>query len=147
MKNDADFEQLFSTMMQFGKLMSQQTQEDHEEKKATMLQLTALQFLKEEPRGTVSGLANFLKLSKSSATQLIERLVKVGLIERINDQEDRRIIRLIITESGEREFVTLRKKLMEKIQMIFSKIPTKDLKDLTRIYANLLETLTKEHNE
>jgi DNA-binding MarR family transcriptional regulator len=124
--------------------MSRHTQETHEEKTATMLQLMALQFLKEQSNGTVSDLANFLKLSKSSATQLIERLVEANLIERIHDRKDRRIIRLVITENGEKEFIALQKKLMEKMQKIFSKIPAKDLRELIRIYTNLIGTLKKE---
>lgn len=146
MDNKSDFEQLFATMMQLGKLMSQQTQETHEERIATMLQLMALQFLKEQPNGTVSELAKLLELSKSSATQLIERLAKAGLVERINDKEDRRIVRLVITEDGEKEFLALKKKLMKKMQKIFSKIPAQDLRELIRIHSNLIETLKKEQN-
>ncbi len=144
MNTNSDFEQLFSTMMQLGKLMSKHTQETHEEQSATMLQLIALQFLKEQPNGTVSDLANFLKLSKSSTTQLVERLVKAGSAERVNDTEDRRIIRLNITENGEKEFVMLKNKMMEKMQRIFSKVPAKDIRELIRIHTNLIETLKKE---
>lgn len=146
MTNNSDFEQFFSTMMQFGKIMSRQTQEDYEEQTATMLQFMALQFLKEHKNGTVSDLANFLKLSKSSTTQLTERLVKARLVGRIDDKEDRRIVRLVVTENGEKKFVTLKKKLMEKMQKIFSKIPAKDLKNFIRIFINLTETLKKEQN-
>jgi len=139
-----DFEQFFSTMMQFGKLMSRYIKETQEEKAATMLQLTALQLLIEQPNGTVSDLADFLSLSKSSTTQLVERLVGANLVERIDDKEDRRIIRLVITETGKKEFITLKKKLMEKMQKIFSKVPAKDLRELVRIYTNLIETVKKE---
>lgn len=144
MNSNSDFEQFFSIIMQFGKLMSRYTQETLEEKTATILQFMALQLLKEQPNGTISDLANFLKLSKSSATQLIGRLVEASLVERIHDKEDRRIIRLVITENGKKEFTALRKRLMEKMQKIFSKIPSKDLRELIRIYTNLVGTLRKE---
>lgn len=146
MVNQSDTEQLFSSMMQLGKLMSKYTQETHEEQTATILQLIALQFLKEQPNGTVSELANYLKLSKSSATQLVERLVKAGSVERTMDVKDRRIIRLNITDIGEKEYVAIRKKFMEKMQKIVSKIPAKDVRELIRIHTNLIETLTKEQN-
>lgn len=146
MSNTSDFEQLFNTMLQFGKLMAQQTQESHEEKMATRLQFFALKFLKDQPNGTIGDLAKPLHLSKSSTTQLIERLVKLGLVERVDDKEDRRIIRLVITENGEKEFVVLRKRLMEKMQKIFSKIPPEDLRELIRIHTNLIETLKREQD-
>lgn len=144
MINTPDIEHLFNIMLQLGKLMSQHAQETHEEKTATMLQLSALHYLKEQPNGTVTDLAEFLNLSKSSTTQLIERLVKASLVERINDKKDRRIIRLFITKNGEKEFTVLKKRLMEKMQKIFSKIPAEDLCELIRIQTNLVETLKKE---
>ena len=143
MANNSDFEQLFNTIMQFGKYMSRHAQEDHDDKNATMLQHMALSFLKNQPNGTVSDLANCLKLSKSSATQLTERLVDANLVKRIHDEKDRRIIRLVITESGEKEFIILKKKLMEKMHRIFSKVPASDIKELIRILKNLIETLKK----
>ena len=145
MTSTSDIEQLFGTMLQLGKLMSQQAQETHEEKAATMLQFLTLQSLKERPNGTVTDLCNFLNLSKSSATQLIERLVKSDLVQRVDDPQDRRIIRLSITKSGEKESVALKKKLMDKMLKIFSKVPAKDLRELIRIHTNLIETLKGEH--
>lgn len=146
MNNKSDIEQLFATMMQLGKLMSQQTHESHEEHTATMLQLIALQFLKELPNGTVSDLVNFLQLSKSSTTQLVERLVKAGFVSRIQDKEDRRIVRLNITESGEKKFEALKRNKMGKMQKIFSKLPAQDLRELIRIHVQLIEILKKEEN-
>ena len=144
MNNSSDFEQLFNITMQFGKLMSHQSTQSYEERTATMLQFSAFSFLKDHSNSTVGDLARFLQLSKSSATQLIERLVKAKFVERTNDQEDRRIIRLVITEEGKKEFLTLKKDFMEKMQRIFSKIPAKDLRELIRIQTNLVETLKKE---
>ncbi len=146
MNNTPDFEQLFNTLLALGKLMSQQTQESHEERSATILQFSALNFIKEQPNATVSDLAVPLQLSKSSATQLVERLVKLGLVERTNDSDDRRIIRLNITNNGEKEFSALRNKMLEKMKRIFSKLPANDLRELIRIHSNLIETLKKEQN-
>ncbi len=144
MHNTPDIERLFNTMLQLGKLVSQQAQESHMQRTATMLQFSALHFLKEQPNVTVSDLAQFLQLSRSSATQLIERLVKSGFVQRVNDKKDRRITRLVITKLGEKEFIMLKGKLMKKMQKVFSKIPEKDIKELIRIHTNLVETLKKE---
>ena len=146
MSKTLNMEQLFNTMMQFVKFMSHYSQESHEERLATMLQFSALSFLKDQPNGTVGELAKFMQLSKSSATQLIERLVNAELVERIHDQEDRRIIRLFITPKGKEEFITLRKNIMEKMNKFVSKIPAKDISELIRIHTNLIETLKKEQN-
>jgi DNA-binding MarR family transcriptional regulator len=147
MASTSDIEQLFSTMLQLGKLMSHRTQETREEKASTMLQFSALQFLKEQPNGTVTDLGTQLKLSKSSATQLVERLAKLGFIERIDDKDDRRIVRLIITHSGEKEFSALKEKIMEKMKRIFFHIPAQDIRELIRIHTNLIETLKKDQQK
>lgn len=147
MSNTSDIEQLFNTMMRLAQFMSHYSRESHEERLATMLQFSALSFLKDQPNGTVGELAKFMQLSKSSATQLIERLVHTELVERIHDQEDRRIIRLLITAKGEKEFIALRKKTMEKMKRFVSKIPAKDIRELIRIQTNLIETLKKEQYE
>ena len=147
MNNKPDIEQLFVTMMQFGKLMSQHAQESHEERTATMLQLMALQYLIEQPNGTVTEVGNLLELSKSSSTQLVERLVKAGLVKRIHDEEDRRIVRLNITENGKKEFITIKSRIIEEMQRVFSKIPSKDLCEFIRIQISLVETLKKEQNK
>lgn len=146
MSYSSDIEQLFGTMLQLGKLLSQQTTETHEEKAATILQFLALHYLKDQPNVTVTDLCKFMNFSKSSATQLVERLVKAGLVRRIDDSEDRRIIRLSITESGNNEFIALKKKLIGKMHRIFSKIPQSDLRELIRIHKNLIETFKKEQN-
>ncbi len=140
--NNADLiEQLFSTVMQLRKLISQRTYESHEEKVATMLQFSALNFLKDQSEVSVGDLSEFLQLSKSSATQLTERLVKMRLTKRVSDKQDRRVIRLIITTKGEDELITLKKKTMKKMHRFFSKIPEKDIKELIRIHTNLIKTL------
>lgn len=139
-------DQLFNTMGQLRKLLETQTQESHEEKSATIMQYSALVFLKRNKSATVGEVAFHLKLSKSSATQLIERLAKASLVGRVNDQDDRRIVRIAITSAGEQQIVFLKKKFMEKMGRIISKIPDEDLKQLIRIHTNLIETIQKEQN-
>ena len=143
MKTDLT-QQLFSTVTQLRRLISNQSFESHEEKIATMLQFAALNFLKDQSNVTIGDLAEFSQLSKSSATQLIERLVKMGLVKRISDSKDRRIIRLAITTKGEKEFIILKKKIMEKMNRILSKISEADVKELIRIHTNLIESLKEE---
>lgn len=139
-------EELFDTMTQLRKLIALQAQESHEEKTATMLQFSALNFLKSQSNGTVGDLAEHIKLSKSSATQLVERLEKAGFLRRVHDKNDRRIVHLRITKQGEVKIIELKKKFMEKIGKVFSRIPERDLHELIRIHTNLIETLKKKRS-
>ncbi|HVT01725.1 MAG TPA: MarR family transcriptional regulator [Patescibacteria group bacterium] len=144
--NIPDYDQLFASMLQLNKLIAQHTHETREEKIATMLQFAALNYIKDQPNIPVSDLCSHLQLSKSSATQLVERLVKSEFVERVDDKEDRRIIRLVITKNGEARLFDIKKNMVDKLKKIFSKIPAKDTRELIRIQNELIETLRKEHN-
>src|SRR4051812_28021184 len=106
-------DQLFDTMNQLRKAIGSQTQESHEEKFATMMQYSALVNLQNNKNATVGDIARHLKLSKSSSTQLVERLVKSGFVDRISDKDDRRVVRISITAVGEEHVLELKKKYKE----------------------------------
>lgn len=147
MTYQVEIEALFSTMMQLRKLMAQRAEESHEQRAATMLQFSALHFLIDNKKGTVKELAQFLNLSKSSATQLVERLAKADYVIRLEDAEDRRITRLNITQSGKEKAEELKEKIKLKMSKIFSKIEKKDIQELIRIQTQLIDILKKEPYE
>lgn len=141
-----DIEELFETMVQFGKIMSKEDPSvSHEKRAATMLQFSALKFVQGKKDAAVNELGTTLRLSKSSATQLIERLVKTGLIERAADKADRRIIRLSLTSKGEKEVVKMKNRILKKIEKIFSYLPEQDIKELVRIHKTLIANFEKEN--
>ena len=50
---------------------------------------------------TMSELARHSQCSKQQMTKLVDKLIENGFAERISDPDDRRIIRLRLTESGQ----------------------------------------------
>ncbi len=65
----------------------------------------------------VTSIAGQLGVSNAAASQLVERLVQMGLIERKEDPLDRRIKRLILTPAGQalaEKLVDLRRNWMER---------------------------------
>ncbi len=144
--NNNKIEELMSTMLQLGKLMSHRQQE-HGMDKTTMFQFITLQAIKQEPDVKVSGFCQNMKISKSSATQLIERLVKAGFIKRIRSTKDRRVVKLVITDAGEKELRKLRREVINKMKTLLSRIPERDVDELIRIHKNLIEVLNNEQNK
>jgi DNA-binding MarR family transcriptional regulator len=134
-------EQLFATMGQIMKLVESQSAAIHDDKRATIMQFSALKFIKLHPNSTVSELAAQLQVSKSSATQLIERLESARLLQRHFDTQDRRIVRLLITAAGEEKFQELKKIFFAKLTGVFAHIPETDLQELVRIQTDLVESL------
>jgi DNA-binding MarR family transcriptional regulator len=67
----------------------------------TMQQMAALHAIARQGGMTMSRLAGCLEAaSLSSATQMADRLVKLGLTERANDPDDRRVVRLSLSPRG-----------------------------------------------
>lgn len=67
----------------------------------TSPQFNALLTLREHPKMTMGELCEKLFLACSTATDLIDRMEKNGLLERNRDTEDRRVIRLSTSEKGQ----------------------------------------------
>jgi DNA-binding MarR family transcriptional regulator len=66
----------------------------------TLHQLGALRHLAKQGPLTMNELAARMEVSPSSATQLVDRLVQHGLVERLPHPTDRRVLRVAISESA-----------------------------------------------
>jgi DNA-binding MarR family transcriptional regulator len=63
-------------------------------------QFNALQFLVDEGALTISELSGKLYLAPSTITDLIDRMEKSALVQRIRDSGDRRIVKVQVQERG-----------------------------------------------
>ena len=55
----------------------------------------------DDPRGpTIGDIAGYLLLRHHSAVELAQRAAGLGLIQRVEDPDDRRIVRLVLTDKG-----------------------------------------------
>ena len=68
----------------------------------TMPQFRTLMLLSQEPQ-RMGAIAGLLSSSLSSATSMIDRLVDRGMVERVSDSEDRRVVVCRLTDSGREE--------------------------------------------
>lgn len=88
-----------------------------------------------------SQLANILGKDKAAITRLMNSLVKSGLVERVQDKQDRRILRAQITEEGKQAFIQVWPELMKLSEQALAGISTQDIalmqKILNTINANL----------
>ena len=71
-------------------------------------------------------------------------MVKKGFVERINDEKDRRIIRLKVTGDGKKVFETIRQELTLSFSKILEKMNEQDAKALLKgmkVLSNVLKEL------
>ncbi|MFB5088226.1 MarR family transcriptional regulator [Psychrobacillus sp. PGGUH221] len=103
-------------------------------------QFVALQWLLEQGDMTIGDLSNKMYLAFSTTTDLIDRMERSELVQRIRDDQDRRVVRIHLLKEGERiieEVIAKRQNYLEDILKQFNKDEV----------ANLSTLLEKLHQE
>ncbi len=132
---------LFQSLIKIRRVLEHSFTIPFEERIATMLQIQALSYLKEHSNATVGQLATRLNMSSPAIAQLTDRLFNSNLISRNNNKNDRRITHLALTKKGQSQLTKSHKIMEEKMSRVFSSVPEKDLKEVVRIFDNLLKDI------
>ena len=111
----------------------------------SMLQMHALMYIKDKKNPTMSEIADQFGVALPTATKLIERLANSNLIQRTSDKLDRRIIRMSLTEKGDRSFLKMKAKKYSQMKKILSLLPNSDIEQLQRIISELSQKLEKQN--
>ncbi|MEW4306517.1 MarR family winged helix-turn-helix transcriptional regulator [Rossellomorea marisflavi] len=86
-------------------------------------QFIALQWLFEFGDMTIGDLSNRMYLACSTTTDLVDRMEKNQLVERVRDEKDRRVVRIHMLKEGERiieEVINKRQNYLESVLSDFS---------------------------
>jgi len=72
-----------------------------------------------DPAGpTIGELAEYLVLRHHSVVELIDRAAKAGLVERVGDEADHRVVRLQLTRRGEQAIEQLSRLHLEELRRL-----------------------------
>ena len=115
--------------------------QDWAEIELTMPQLRALGLLNEAPQ-RMSDVAAHLGSSLSSATSLIERLEGKGLVERVHDPGDRRVVMCHLTASGRAEverFWQIKRSRLEALADILTPEELATIVEALEVFSAALE--------
>lgn len=105
----------------------------------TMTQIRLLYLLLEENERPVGALAQEMGVRPSAVTALTDRLVAAGLIERRRDREDRRVVRVALTDEGLAAVETIQQGTVNLMQAIFADLPTARLDQLADLFDELAD--------
>jgi DNA-binding MarR family transcriptional regulator len=104
----------------------------------TSQQLAVLMAIKQMPKPvTQTDIANWMDRDTASVTLLIDRMVKKELVTRMRDLDDRRAVRLVITDKGERLFNQAKDPTVRQLLDIMSCLT----EDETRVFIGLMEKI------
>ena len=93
---------------------------------------------------TMSELSAYLKLPFSSTTRLIDWLVRAGLVERIPDPHDRRVVRVHMTRSGEQLYQIGMDYNRQQIARLLKDFSATEQAQLLRLMNKLLDAFVAE---
>ena len=89
-------------------------------------------------------LSEVLDKDKASVTRLLNKLVELGFVERVNDNEDRRVIRAYLSKAGKAVYQKLRPELQAMSQQVFADIPEADFVVARRVLITAVANLKKQ---
>lgn len=85
----------------------------------------------------ISDLGRVLKVKNPTVTQVINHLEAMGLVERTLDADDRRAVRISLSEKGRILYDQNRQKFSEEIRGLVDYLGIQDSRELTRIVKKL----------
>lgn len=119
----------------------------HGESPATLPQTRALAFIKNCPGSSLSRLAESLAITPATASAMVDKLVKAGLINRTTDPSDRRNIILSLTSLGEERLQATRSIAIEEISQIIAELPAQQQAQMKDTLATLKDLFTEANDK
>lgn len=113
----------------------------------TTPQFNALLLLAEHGDMTIGDLGNKMYLASSTATDLIDRMERNGLVERVRDTNDRRVVRLHMLEKGEQMIQEVLENRKRYLNDILSQVPEHEKEVLTKSLQAIYELMKPEMNK
>ncbi|WP_462413273.1 MarR family winged helix-turn-helix transcriptional regulator [Neobacillus sp. Marseille-QA0830] len=126
----------FSTI---NKLFYKISKQDADKNGLTVVQLKALYRISSQPNIGLMELADVLKLTNSTVSGVVDRMVQNGLVERHTLEHDRRAIMIRLSEKGEEkleEVIQNESELVTKLERI-KQLPEEDIQNLMRIHEKI----------
>lgn len=146
--NDSDFERQLQTMAEilpvFVKGFHVTDQKGLAGLDITISQCLVLNALGQSNNYKMTDLARALGVTMGNATGVVDRLVRDGLVKRIKSQEDRRIVRIYLTQKGKETVAKIKKQKIKNIAQVLNKITKKDRGTLLNIMKKVARVMQKE---
>ncbi|KFL15600.1 MarR family transcriptional regulator [Geobacillus stearothermophilus] len=107
-------------------------------------QFVALQWLLEEGDLTVGELSNKMYLACSTTTDLVDRMERNGLVARVRDEHDRRVVRIHLLEKGERIIEEVIEKRQRDLAQVLENFSDEEIVVFERCLRKLHQEMMKE---
>lgn len=107
-------------------------------------QVWMLATIAEMPDITVSQVSQSVSVHISTASNLLDKLARAGLVERLRSNEDRRVVRLRLTDAGKAIVERVPKPMTGLVFDALDKLPEETLSRLDTDLASLIQHMNLE---
>ena len=135
------FTELFENINLFGRAMLNKDHGAMPKGMPTRAQLGVMFLLSHRGLQSIKQVAEKFQISSSAATQLVDNLVREGLLTRKEDKNDRRKISVGLTAKGKNKMKMAEKMRFEKLEEIFELLTDEELLQLKSIYSKITNSL------
>ena len=100
-------------------------------------------YLAQSGSSSISQVAKTLNISKSNMTPIIDKLISYGLVTRYTDSNDRRVLRIELTEKAIKLFTSVRETACKSFAEKISTLTDEEISILNDSISNLITLLGK----
>jgi DNA-binding MarR family transcriptional regulator len=108
-----------------------------------MSQLKAMTAFSEDSLLSMGELCKMANIKMPSMTEVVDRFEKEGILERIRNNEDRRVVKVKMTEKGKKMHKEVLKRRADELTKMFGVLTTEDRTKLVDSLKNVSEILIK----
>lgn len=142
MKPDTTTE-IIETMFKVSRLMKQEMSYTNNLMHLSMLQIQTLIYIHKHENTSMSGIAEYFRIELPSATSLVTKLCDQKLVERFDDPQDRRLVRITLSAEGKTLLERAQHERKAKAEKILSYLSTREKSELLTILHTLNIKLQK----
>jgi DNA-binding MarR family transcriptional regulator len=105
--------------------------------------IMVMRMLEDHERQSVSAIGDRQFISRPQMTHIVDKLVSLGMVERTIDEDDRRVINLVLTDTGRRIMRQCDAVIGQSIKQSLSALEDKDIEEMSAALSKLAEIVSK----
>ena len=91
---------------------------------------------------SVSEISRRLGIAKPNITPLVDRLYECGYVDRQHDENDRRVVNIVLLEAGKEKLDAIRATISHQIQLQVDGLSVSEFRELNESLASIVRILT-----
>ncbi len=89
----------------------------------------------------MSMIADYINVPLNTATGIVSRMEKKKLIARYHSEDDKRVVKVAITDEGTRHIGSILKEIMRYVQVVMDRLTPDEMKTLFQTVTKIMEAL------